>query len=510
MYFRHKCIALLLVVSIIMPYSFLAVPQKTEAAAGLFGCASAAGIGAGLSVAISTLAVPVNDALNNINQNARTSKECILDGVVAVLREALIAALVRSVVNWINSGFEGNPAFITDFQQFLTNIADEIIGEFIYGSDLAFLCSPFQLKVRVSLGLSYTQRYSPPKCTLSQVVGNVQNFIQGNFLNGGWLAFNQLHSQTGNNPVLGLISADFELQGRIRDAQFTKTKAIDWGQGFKPFEICKDSNPGVATVPGGVKRAQKCETATPGQFINHQLNRTVSSSIGQLELADEIDEIIGALFRQLVSKLLTGAGGLLGASRSSSSSGSYLTQLYQSSEARAQESVTDVANNALDTVLARENAFQSAKKTSLTRLALSESLLIDLRACYAGKLGSLSAADEATAESRMEQASSTVASNIKPLMTTIAREIAESETTIEKLIAIKVKIGDAETRTEVETIIEEELDPLLSSPAVHSPEVVGSAQQQKDDVNSLMGTLDAQTNSKISECNAFPPPPTTP
>ncbi len=38
---------------------------------------------------------------------------------------ALIQAIGNSTINWIKSGFNGNPAFVNNPQQFFTNIADQ-------------------------------------------------------------------------------------------------------------------------------------------------------------------------------------------------------------------------------------------------------------------------------------------------------------------------------------------------------------------------------------------------
>ena len=102
----------------------------------------------------------------------------ITDCLVRTLGRLAVQHITQSTVNWINSGFEGKPAFVQDFNQFFTDVADEAAGEFIQGSGLSFLCSPFQLKVRIAIAQSYARRnYSPASCTLSQVTDNVKGFI---------------------------------------------------------------------------------------------------------------------------------------------------------------------------------------------------------------------------------------------------------------------------------------------------------------------------------------------
>ena len=56
---------------------------------------------------------------------------------------------------------------------------------------------------------------------------------------------------------------------------------------------------------------KKYQTVTPGTLIQDQLEEVFSSDIRQLELADEIDEIIGAAFQRLFSELRKSQQGVL-------------------------------------------------------------------------------------------------------------------------------------------------------------------------------------------------------
>ncbi len=69
--------------------------------------------------------MPVSDAPTEASTGALQTKECVLDGLVVSIREALIAALTQSIINWINNGFEGGPAFVTNLNGFLGTVADQ-------------------------------------------------------------------------------------------------------------------------------------------------------------------------------------------------------------------------------------------------------------------------------------------------------------------------------------------------------------------------------------------------
>ncbi len=115
---RKKYITGLLVFSVFVG-SFL--PMFTQRAQALFG----GGI--------------VFDPIHNASTIFRTGLE-LANMVARALAQAILQRMIESTVDWANSGFEGNPAYVTDPDRFFTDIADDIAGEIIGGSDLGFLC----------------------------------------------------------------------------------------------------------------------------------------------------------------------------------------------------------------------------------------------------------------------------------------------------------------------------------------------------------------------------------
>jgi hypothetical protein len=240
--------------------------------------------------------------------------------------------MVRSIINWINSGFQGKPAFVQDLKEHLLNIADETVGDFIYNDpSLNFLCSPFQLDVKASLALSYQESQNfaqEAQCTLSDVTDNVEGFLNGSFAEGGWASWFEVTGNPVNTPGGAYLAGEAEMYARIVDEQGNAVKELDWGNGFLSFKVCSDTD-----VANGT--AKDCDITTPGAAIADQLNRALGAGQDQLITADEINEIISALMAQLAQKALTGMNGLLGLgstgytdySLGSNASSSFLTEL---------------------------------------------------------------------------------------------------------------------------------------------------------------------------------------
>ncbi|MBI4086878.1 hypothetical protein HY416_02765 [Candidatus Kaiserbacteria bacterium] len=271
--------------------------------------------------AISAIAEVASEAL----VGSLEYKEYVLDGILSDLAKLAMQEITNSTIRWINSGFEGSPAFVTDLDQFLINTADKAAGEFIYGSNLNFLCSPFQLDVRIALQLSYdaVNRESVARCSLSEVVGNVDNFFNDPFAGGidGWFALTVLPS---NNFFSAYdISTEAMLANIARKKEINITE-LAWGSGFLSKKEC---HPVIDTRNGS--ETQECGTVTPGDTISEALTFELSTGSRTLLEADEINEVISALFTQLSLKALEGAGGLLGLTKSEEGQGgtSYIDRI---------------------------------------------------------------------------------------------------------------------------------------------------------------------------------------
>lgn len=259
----------------------------------------------------------INASANTISSgllSALNIKELTLDGIAYGITRTIIQSMVRSIVNWINSGFQGSPAFMTDLRGYLGDIADQVVGDFIYGSELSFLCSPFELDVRIALATSYNNQQRQdyqPQCTLDDVSNNIDNFLQGSFQDGGWASWFELTQGETNDPNKAYFEAQLEMQAAIRNAQGEAITELNWGDGFLSFKVCSDTQ-----VQSGAET--DCDITTPGTVIAAQLNETLSIGGRGLIEADEINEILGALLAQLAQQALTGVYGLLGMGGNSS------------------------------------------------------------------------------------------------------------------------------------------------------------------------------------------------
>ncbi len=371
------------------------------------------------------LGVQTGQLTEQVTQNTTWCwKEFVLDVVFYLLNNVIIEQLTASIVNWINGGFEGSPQFTLDLQGTLEDVGQLVIGGLVKelsqktGKDFGLLlCTNFaselirgfqvELAVRQSAGkdgeAELWRKYQ--KCDIEQTLTNVGSSIESfgeDFSNGGWPAWLKI-TEPNNNRYGAYVGVRAELARRLEEAKFIKNSELSWNRGFlswkkkcasydtdngqapPPESIAEPGyTPGVEGPTGRV-RTGECndpragQILTPGSVVENQLNDALGSGRHRIEIADEVNEVIGALLGQLMNQVF-GPGGLLGASKSSNGSPSYTDQLTNSSEQanQARQIILPQITAQIENIEAYEKIYTSAVADITAVIAL----LTELRACY--------------------------------------------------------------------------------------------------------------------------------
>lgn len=348
--------------AVIVAVSFSPTPVNAQASiatcAGL-GTGAAIGAGAASSAALAAPSgIPVKDealiAVQSANLVATTKiaadsttqslVTCMLNGLAWSVAKMTIQSITRSTVNWINSGFQGSPAFITDLQANLNVLSDTVADNFFQQLNRVTtdatgfnLTSPFQDQITAQLRENYYKSTGSllglNQYDLQGHSTDPQAFLNGNFRQGGINAFFSASQNPANNPFGAYMLASNALFNQIDAASKQRQNEYIVGKGFSSWRgNCTTpshtaSHAGSAATPLG--KTDPCfgsPIKTPGSVIESQLENNLGSGIRQLELADSINEIVGALMGQLVNQVL-GPNGLSGASQPSAGGGSsYINQ----------------------------------------------------------------------------------------------------------------------------------------------------------------------------------------
>lgn len=282
---------------------------------------------------VSTAKTLIESTLQTAKSFAMHFKEFVGDSLATMVAKTVLRTITQSTVNWINSGFKGSPAFVTNPEGFLADITDQVVGQTIEEL-VPFVCSPFRLDIRIALGLNFsfnTQREI--HCRLSDVIANVSGaynaFVGGDFGAGGWSSWIAITGSPQNNPYGAYLSTVSAINARMVNAAGQEIKLLDWGKGFMSWRECevpgnpytpvkKDGTPrtvdGKSLADGGVPlvRYGPCQKKgpikTPGSVIESSLKSAFDSDLMGLAVADEINEVFAALVNQLIKQVFTSTG----------------------------------------------------------------------------------------------------------------------------------------------------------------------------------------------------------
>jgi len=359
------------------------------------------------------LNVSPTEIKNTFSQTMGNLKSFVLDKLAYVAAKQVLHQMTVSVVNWINSGFKGQPSFLTNPEGFFLDAADQVTGAFIAANGpLKNLCSPWSVDIRLNLAIDQlnsgisSARYT---CTLDTLIKNakyagvtggvsINGFLKGDFRQGGWPAFISLTTEDQNNPNGSYLRAYSDNLYAIGQRKASISADLQLGNGFLSWEDCTDlpddaynvgdtigSGNGSSIVRAGPDGTpQQCTTKTPGSVIANSLHDQLASPVVELELANDINSVINALVSQLVTQTLQ--KGLLalssGGSSTNGSGKAYLTQVYNDATMAKTVGVT-TANPDYTTLSSLKSKYDSA----VALVSNSQDRYVAARSCFINKTG---------------------------------------------------------------------------------------------------------------------------
>lgn len=280
----------------------------------------------------------------------------------------IINAITQRTVNWINTGFHGNPFYLDNPTAFFKDVVKSELKDIVnlYGYDQ--LRFPFGKQYVIDTINAYQRQ------TADNAAYSLSNAIRDpiylksyreNFNVGGWDGF-LINTQYPQNNYIGFtITVNEDAANKLKDTVQTKAQKVQdtlqKGQGFLAPQTCESNpkynngknefvRPGfdeykfaneykgpVATgdsTPAEIEAASKAydaaravaykewaktnecpgglTTTTPGSVMASQITTAMTSKVKQAELAAALGNAFGAIFDALLNKLTdTAKGGLL-------------------------------------------------------------------------------------------------------------------------------------------------------------------------------------------------------
>lgn len=472
-------------------------------------------IGSANAVPVTDASVIANTATIKSNTTAVKNVQCTWNGIAWQLAHIVLHSIASSVVNWINSGFKGNPAFLKNPQAFFLDAADQVTGAFLAGSGpLSQLCSPFSVDIRVALALEQVQpqnkRYA---CTLNTIINNAKNggigvtlngqsvsgFMNGNFSAGGWPAFIAMTTVPQNNPFGAYLQSSADLNAQIGMRHASISADLQLGSGFLSwYGDCKDvtsqvkSGTMVAGAGSSVTSSvdangnltyQSCTMQTPGSVISSSLSKQLGASTDELNMTNDINEVVSALFSYLVKQVITG-GGLLASSQSGSGTSgaqSYIDQL--ANDPQMSQNFTSLKQQAVSQLVQDTVSIQQAisyRNQSLALITSQQNAYVAVRACIANDLqqaqtassqqsnsNQINYAEQATyLQGQLSALDSAIATNITPQVAIAQASALDASSTLIQIQNIEDQVNkttSAQDLTNLNTQFSTELASISSS-----------------------------------------------
>jgi hypothetical protein len=304
--------------------------QKTseEVTASLVGCAASivAGVVSQATVALFKKISPDTFRDVSVRTTADTTQAGSAMGgppsvnsIAYCIINAVIEYLTTATINWINSGFDGNPAFVENPEQFFKDVGDIeaaiFLQQVVQKTTGLNICEPFRLNIVTGLAGSRGDQFAnQSKCTLDDISGAIgesgvkfdyQEYTSGRSANAGNLDFWRHATQNDQNNFMGAyFMSQEELAKRVSVKENTAQLDLTMGSGFLSFKKCSEDE--VVTNPDGTTKTVKgaCGVTTPGRVIEQQLNNRLNTGNERLIVADKFDQIITALVNQLIKVAL--------------------------------------------------------------------------------------------------------------------------------------------------------------------------------------------------------------
>jgi len=452
--------------------------------AGIAGVVSCAGFlvnPAGLATPLSVFSVQVNAPAQNSNE--------IMDCLTRVIAKIALQQITTSVVDWINSGFNGQPAFVQDYEQFFTDIADKAAGEFIQGSGLAFLCSPFKLQIKIAIAQSYANRKSSSasSCTLTQVVGNIEKFMEGDFTQGGWAGLISFTTMPSNNPYGAYMQAEASL------GSFVAARVEAGGLNVSDEGYIGVTEEYGCSVDPATKKRVGCKTriVTPGAHIAASTQKVLDLPIDENLLADSFDEIISALINQLMTKVIY--GGLANLSKNISG---------DTAQGRGIDAAQTLLTNLQGSVQLAQQ-YGTAQQGAVSDLQIAQAQLNTLSNCWntAASSTAITSGQAAQAQGNAASADSTILS----LETRVALYNSKITKANAAVVAIQQLQSNALTATTLKEVqaVQAQYTAAQNAGTLVTQADVTAAQQDRQTLQSEMAGLSQTTNASLTQCYAF-------
>lgn len=338
-------IASLLVIVLILPSTFLAVPQKARAVfIPTYEMNPAVAVYTpkitGLSY-LKDILIEIHAFTSKVAAVAMWVNTFILQPLLFILSGRLLQSITSGVINFVIGTINGTgaPQFVQDVRGNMQAVSDASAFAFInlYGMHSR---SPFSASIVSAMRIDYLQSsslagfFAANRDTLSRTSPNINAYLAGDWSQGGIASWFALTTQDNNNPYMLYLNSQSRLRSLtgpgVGGATGARASELAWGQGMLSWCGTDDAidpaipvsgvDDGTGTAPGtelpvsitsleGKIPGDPCtnkdgtggKVKTPGSVISSTLGKALGAAQDKIiemgALASEVNGIMGDITR---------------------------------------------------------------------------------------------------------------------------------------------------------------------------------------------------------------------
>jgi hypothetical protein len=457
--------------------------------------------------------VPVADASVELNTGTLVYKECVLREVVDAQRLAATAGFSQQATNNIQTGRNGaSLAAAQPIQEKVQYLNTIIQNDLQAGGALSMVNPAFQTPVANAVARGYVMASQQPSAQLTCTIpDNLTTVLNGQTTNtlGDLAAL--------GNPACNAYGATLIANGLVMNDLGAGSNLIDqellWGGGYYPV-TSGGNNPLLQTI------------VTPSSNVASSYATILNSPYNQLQNANDIGQMVGALFAGISTQVLSGTGGgITGINQSVGGQPSYLQQAVSQETENLNSTLQNTALVNLDAALQVEQSYYNIMssiagtlESTITQLRSSENQCWQqvVQAVCAGPVaangtctqvvqcttstdGNGDTTNNCPTGQTLKVATSTefsqpvINSQISALASTTANNLQVSQQALDLINQLIQNVSG--TSADSQALAIEQLNTLVANNELHTPADLTTAQTQEQSVQNAMTTLTQNTPS---------------
>ncbi len=445
-------------------------------------------------VAPDTAAIRTQTKSTQDNIQVLKDKECQGDRVAKALANSLISMTTRMTIDFVNGGCNGNSCIIQNLQQFFRQGIDIVVQDIIE-NQTAGLCSANRSTVQSIVLTQYQyetnfgRRIQCQNPNDAEGGNPVAESANEEVFNSAW------HPTDVFNDYINVYSGIIEQSAAQKES--IAAHVHDSGLYTYVYKCTKGQPaPGETCTDGGVPI-----TSVPPDVIRAGLHNALKTPQDQLLNADEIGEIIDSLMASLTQVAYQGVDGILGLSQKNGSQGSYLDQLVGDTGNAATGGAQDVVAGDIQNAIYVEQQYHDTLSAVVQSLTDSKQTYTSAISCLQGKANA-GGTNAAIAFEKMNNASSTVATVINPLLTNLTAQTTASQNTIDQLNIILTEAESALTGQDI-VAVNNQYTALVNAGSVHTNVDLTFLQNDLQSTTDALNVLVVDSTQLVAECQAL-------